>query len=369
MILGCAILFFFCLHAFSNTVRQWAFVELVATSLEVPAELMRQHNEVDELAEKARAKSQITEGLLLKPKKSTLKKNAAPAINAESDDEEEEDKDEEGVKKAIVVQFLQSLFSKTKSKAFAQDFYSLTAMAFHENNIKRMKLSEKKRAELVAIMFLVFHLQLTIIGGQILEVMDVSILGIEDNASSTEHVFSHTVIPAKAFYIYIVRFCGALALQLIMVPKISYGMNIIHYVNNHPESFKTGEVIACTAGLMQVFICIIAIALNCYLICTYQYVLNILKHFLSLKVAIFIPNLLLASMTDAGTTVAEVFKEPLPITNHPSTIKWADRSCYNKFMRIVYKLLRGLQISVLYYFMPFYTMFIQSVLVAEQEFD
>lgn len=190
----------------------------------------------------------------------------------------------------------------------------MTALIFHIENKKRMQLSAKKQSETVIFMMMVFMLQLIIILGQMLEVMDVG--GDDKPNSLDDHVFTHTVVPAKAFYIYIVRFAGALALQLMMVPQINKGLGMIHYVNNHPESFGDGEFIACMAGLCQVSICLLAIGLNCYLIVTYQYVLNILKHFLSLKVVIAIPNLLVGAMTD--NTIAEVFKVPVPITNHPS---------------------------------------------------
>jgi hypothetical protein len=50
--------------------------------------------------------------------------------------------------------------------------------------------------------------------------------------------------PAPTFEVYIVRFCGGLAMQLMMAPEVRRGMALMNYANNHPEKFSHPNI--CT---------------------------------------------------------------------------------------------------------------------------
>lgn len=159
-----------------------------------------------------------------------------------------------------------------------------------------------------------------------------------------------------------------MALQLMMTPEFIKGMTILRYVNNHASTpdtrekyFPNGDVVCCLAGIMQLSVCFMCIALNTYLMSTYNGVTTILKHFLSMKVAIWIPKLTFGAMEDK--TITKVYDANIAITEHPDQIDFGDRTCFHKIMRILYKIIRCFHLCVLYYFMPFAIMMIQNMLV------
>lgn len=247
---------------------------------------------------------------------------------------------------------LAELFQKKEKETFERDFYSLVVLSYYQPNQKKLNISEKKQGELITFMVLTFFLSQLIVAGQISEA-----------AKDPE---KNQIAPAPHFYIYCVRFFGSMALQLMMVPEINKGITLLRYVNTHAKSFGDGEYVCCLAAVLQITVCVMAIGLNTYLMATYKAVTLILKHFLSLKVAIWMPRLLLNAMGD--TTITKVYDEKLTIeygSKREKQLRWEDRSLFQKAMRVLYKMIRGFHLCVLYYFMPFAVMAVQNVLVED----
>lgn len=171
--------------------------------------------------------------------------------------------------------------------------------------------------------------------------------------------------PAPGFEVYMVRFCGALAMQLMMAPEVRRGMMLMNYVNNHPEKFSHPNICALL-GFFQVSTCFYAQGLNVYLLAVYPTVFRILKHFLSLRVAVLIPGFFFGALNPSNR-LREVFKVKLQRTNKSADIKFSDRSCFQKLIRILYKLIRGFYVSCIYYFIPFVVLGVQNVFLVKPE--
>lgn len=57
------------------------------------------------------------------------------------------------------------------------------------------------------------------------------------------------IVPVDNFPLYLVKFGGALALQMMMAPSIRKNLKFIKFINNHPELFDA-QFFCISAALM-----------------------------------------------------------------------------------------------------------------------
>ena len=85
-------------------------------------------------------------------------------------------------------------------------------------------------------------------------------------------------------------------------------------------------------------------------------------HFVALEVIMEIPKIYVESFTDKS--LQSVVHNSVHIENKGKDISFWDRSLYHKLARIVYKVSRAFYVSIIFYFVPFMTIFI-NFLIAE----
>ena len=106
-------------------------------------------------------------------------------------------------------------------------------------------------------------------------------------------------------------------------------------------------------------IAILAEFVNLYLL-TYQHTVeHCIIHFVALEVIVEIPHILIGSLVN-DRLKQRIFKSThtLKVTSKGSDIKFKDRSCSNKLMRVIYRVFRSIYVSIFFYFQPFIVIFI-----------
>lgn len=161
------------------------------------------------------------------------------------------------------------------------------------------------------------------------------------------------------FVVYLSRFICCIALHLKLTPNISKGLELMNFANNHPDAF-TNDRVPVIAGFMQVFTAIFGEAVNLSMLLGHREVERCIIHFITLVVVLEMAQMYYGALTigmgvagEAGITiVTQVCKEPV-IKTDGKQISMSERSCFQKMGRIVYKFLRALFVSLIYYYAPF----------------
>lgn len=134
---------------------------------------------------------------------------------------------------------------------------------------------------------------------------------------------------------------------------------------------KNGSQIAFVLGLIQVLMALFCECINISLL-TYQHTTDhCIIHFVALEVIMDVSNFYAEAMMENKLKefVAEADKPHRDMIEDPVTgekrykkgseQKFGDRSCFHKLARIVYKLTRCFYVGVVFYFVPFSTLFMQ----------
>lgn len=227
----------------------------------------------------------------------------------------------------------------------------MTCLAFYRENIEKLEIPVYKQGQSLLFIMMICVIQILMLSCMLAECFN-----------RTDYFY---IQAAPSFEVYMVRFCGGLAMQLMMAPEVRRGMMLMNYVNNHPEKFSHPNICALL-GFFQVIICFYAQGLNIYLLAVYPTVFRILKHFLSLKVAVLIPGFFFGAL-NSKYTLRDVFKAKIVKSNKGADINLSDRSCFQAVIRVLYKCIRGFYISVVYYFVPFILLSVQNIFITQKE--
>lgn len=144
----------------------------------------------------------------------------------------------------------------------------------------------------------------------------------------------------------------------MLFPFVERSMSHMKYINNHPHLF-TNPNIAFSVALSSFFINVFAEFINIYLL-TYQHnVEHCIIHFVALEVIVEIPHILVGSLASSKLK-ARVFAttHALKVSKRGKDITMKNRDCCNKISRVTYRIVRGLYVSFVFYFQPFFVMFI-----------
>lgn len=79
--------------------------------------------------------------------------------------------------------------------------------------------------------------------------------------------------------------------------------------------------------------------------------------FAGLKVIMKIGDFYLNSLMD--NPLEKVMDKPVRIIHRGVDIKFSERTMFNKVARVIYKLLRGIYVGIIFYFAPFLVVYIQ----------
>ena len=156
------------------------------------------------------------------------------------------------------------------------------------------------------------------------------------------------------YAVYIVKCPCVIALHFVLYPEVNHGMTIMKYANNHHHKFILwGSEISFCIGFIQFMTAIYCYVINCVILAFQHEVEVCIVHFIALHVIMEIPNYYLESMGD--NPILGVCHHPPTIDVRGSSIRFSDRTTFHKVARVVYKGLRSLYVSVVFYMVPFAT--------------
>ena len=168
--------------------------------------------------------------------------------------------------------------------------------------------------------------------------------------------FGHTF--STDYTVLHVKFPCAVALHLCLYPEVMSGMTIMKFSNNQPELFENnGSQIAFFIGFMQYLTAVFCECINLYML-TYQHsVEHCLIHFVALEVIMELPKMYFEALADSA--IKEVVHHYHPKRkNRGQDIKFTERTCFHRFARVIYKILRTIYVAVIFYFAPFVVIFL-----------
>ena len=231
------------------------------------------------------------------------------------------------------------------------DFYLMTVLCFLYKNIEKLKLTDQKLSQTFYFLMMIFFVSNTMLVG-----MAIKIFENEQDQYSISY--------ANTFVLFCVRFISAIALHCVIFPEVRKGMVIMKYVNNHPESFRSSNI-PFFIGLMQVWTAIFAEIVNIYFLTHQPIVEDCIIYFIAFNVVIELPSLYFEAI-HFDNPMLEVFHTEVIFTNKSSNIRFRDRKCFHKVFRIIYKIVRGLYVSLIFYFAPFMVLVLQFFFAKEK---
>jgi hypothetical protein len=123
-----------------------------------------------------------------------------------------------------------------------------------------------------------------------------------------------------------------------------------------------GSEISYLLGLLQVSTGLLCEFVNIYML-TYQHtVQHCIIHFVALEVIMEISNMYFESLK--SNKLKEIMHHAPTQVKSGKDIHFSERSCFHKFGRILYKVLRCFYVSVIFYFVPFTVMYLQWITIA-----
>lgn len=180
------------------------------------------------------------------------------------------------------------------------------------------------------------------------------------------------------------RFICATILHLSLVDEVSAGLEMMKYSVNHPYKFETFSV-AWMSGFLQTFSCLTVELANIGVICGAPDTISIVFNFIALAIIAEFDNFVFGSLKNesfkelterkftaktliihhttskkcAETDLSEeIDKEGNP---RPLRIIFASRTTLNKCLYVIYKFLRTFYVSVFFYFLPFTSIIISTL--------
>ena len=100
--------------------------------------------------------------------------------------------------------------------------------------------------------------------------------------------------------------------------------------------------------------------INLYLLAYQHTVDHCIIHFVALEVIMEMSKLYLEALPDE--TMKEVLHHHVHRVNRGRDIKFSKRTPFHKFARVIYKIIRALYVSVIFYFIPFFPWFLNFAL-------
>lgn len=187
-------------------------------------------------------------------------------------------------------------------------------------------------------------------------VLTAMLLGITIKIIKNE---DHTmdVVPAGTFDLFMVRIACSIAMHIFTYPEVKGAMIIMKYVVNHPENFYK-YWIPFFIGYLQFQTAMFAEIVCVYLL-SYQHTIeHCIVHFMALEIIVELPKVYFKSFSH-DNNVTQVLDEHLIVTNKGSEMDFKKRDCLNKYLRILYKIFRGIYVSFVFYFIPFFVLAVQ----------
>ena len=156
--------------------------------------------------------------------------------------------------------------------------------------------------------------------------------------------------------LYLAKFVTSIAMHLSIYREFQFGQNIMKFVNNHEEKFHQ-PYIPFTIGLTLTIFCFVFEFINMTILFSKPNVFFTVGSYLTVGLLISLSEIYYSKTIGVDRTC--VFNKimdanhALMVVNKSSDIKWADRTLISKIQRVLYKFLRAIYASLIFYFVPF----------------
>ena len=126
-----------------------------------------------------------------------------------------------------------------------------------------------------------------------------------------------------------------------------------------------GSEISFVIGLLQFSASVFCEGLNVYMLCTKTEVFECIHYFVSLEIVMELSRLYVERLKD-NKLKDVMHHQDYRAKNKGSKIKFMERSLFHKIARIIYKFIRSIYVSVIFYFVPFYILLGEFILTGSK---
>lgn len=165
----------------------------------------------------------------------------------------------------------------------------------------------------------------------------------------------HFKIYTPHIEVFICRFICTILLHLELIEDVKQGLNMLWYLNTHPEEFSEVTMPLMIAG-MQTLGGFLAELTNLIMLSTRSSVEFCISFFVAFHVLTAIDNIYAEGVCDFALLSA--VEEPLHFKKKPKEVVWTERTWQNKLIYFCLKVVQFLYNSVYYYYLPFIINFI-----------
>merc|ERR1719223_1880443 len=271
------------------------------------------------------------------PSSNSFKKESA--INAEGGEDMPHEKSEK------LQQYEEHLADKSKVM-LKEDFTTLTVLCFMTENVEKHMIVEEKRSQMLwsAVTSQIFV-------SLMLACMAYAIF-VNENSE-------YPISQPHNFFLMLIKAPTILALHFLLSPEVENGMRIMKFANQQVDQFvEGGSEVAFILGFVQ---CAQAFGttLVCLRLLAFQHsIQHSIIHFVALEMIMEFGVLYFESQSHIGNKLTTLCHHHPVAKNKGADIVWADRSCFHKCARVLYRILRLYYISCIFYMLPFWMYFI-----------
>lgn len=170
--------------------------------------------------------------------------------------------------------------------------------------------------------------------------------------------FEHLITPSDSLDMMIARFIASIMMHINVEQDVKQGITMMKYATNHWREFNN-PMMPFITGLLSTLIALI-IEFNVMIILSaLPDLLGIIVRYVSLASIAKVPQIYFGSLSNMN--ISEKLKDKkLNITQHRHDNPLKDAPLSVHVMRYIYKVFRIIFCSVLFYFTPFATIFLNA---------
>ena len=192
----------------------------------------------------------------------------------------------------------------------------------------------------------------------------ISMLVCMNYAILTNENGDYTPCLSHSFAVFYIKFPCAIALHFCLYPEVAKGMNLMKFANNQHAMFvEGGSEISYVIGLVQVIMALTAEAINLHMLSLQHTIQHCIMHFVALEIIMEVSNLYFESLMNNKLKV--IMHHPPKLEKRGVDIQFNERSLFHKAARMIYKFIRCIYVSFVFYFVPFAVLYLQWIMVPD----
>lgn len=149
---------------------------------------------------------------------------------------------------------------------------------------------------------------------------------------------------------FLCRIICSILLHLELIEDVKQGLNMLLYLNTHPEEFKQSTM-PFVIAFMQMSGGFFAEMTNLFMLATRDTVEFCITFFVAFHVLTAIDNIYAEGVCDF--VLLSAIHEPLHFKRKPKDVLWIKRSCGHKAIFVLLWLVQFFYNAVYYYYLPF----------------